>query len=374
MARITGHTAAVTAIAMQAGRRLAASVDAAGCAMVWRASDLMPLASVPAAAQHSRQEGHPKAGHASQHSSGATQASDRAVAWLPAPDAVVGVLPGDGARAPRVEQAEGQQELLVLADRERMRVWSVPAKSELARAAEPREAASAPMPEGCEGVRQLTVLTETTGSADKSSTTASTTVLARSHTTAHGEVIHTWQLTRQAGSHGDGVQLAPVDELRVADIGTHSDGSGARPMPPQGSAAAFATLLHHESVQLATADPAAGEISLYRLSSESVPGAQPGVPADTPTKLQAQLVATASLRGASNELSEPAQQARTASRKATSMYVINVALSASVRQLAAIGTQGASKPLPWHKKMPHALVFVPRLRNTCLSARHYVQV
>ncbi len=335
-ARLTGHTAAVTATAVQAGGRLAASVDVAGTAMVWRAADVIPVASVPAAA-HNTGSQHSAQGAQLQQSSDGQQPSDRAVAWLPAPGAAVGIVPGSTG-IPRAISAEERPELLLLADCECMRVWSIPAKPALACAAEPREVASAPMPEGCEGICQLTVLPETTGRTGNSSSTASATVLTRAQAKGDSEVVYTWHVARNDGSQGDGAQLMLVDELHTVDLRQHSEGSEI----PQRHAAAFTTLLHHPSIQLATADPAAGEISLYRLNSTFVPGSQRDAPADAANGQTTQLVATASLREAGGGLGQPGQQARTANREATSVCVIDVALSASVRQLAAVGTQGAT--------------------------------
>ncbi len=308
--------------------------------MVWRAADLMPVASVPAAA-HSPGSQHSANGAQTPQSSGGKQPHGRAVAWLPAPGAAVGILPGSTG-IPRAKTAEEQPELLLVADRERLRVWSVLAKPALARAAEPREVASAPMPEGCEGICQLTVLTDKPGSTDNSSSTASATVLTRAQANGDSEVVYTWHVARNDGSQGDGVQLMLVDELHTVDLRQHCEGGEVPPMPLQRRATAFATLLNHTSVQLATADPAAGEILLYRLICTSGPASQRNAPADTSNAKQTQLVATASLHSAGDDASQPARKARTGKEEATSVCVVDVALSASARQLAAVGTQGAT--------------------------------
>ena len=358
----------MTAIAVQVSGRLTASMDALGTAKVWRASDLMPLASVSAAtpqqgSQRSRQDEQPKSDDVPRHSSAAGQSHDRAVAWLPAPDATVGVVPASTGVPPRAKATDGQHDLLILADRERMRVWTVPARPDLGRAAEPREVASAPMPEGCQGVCQLAVLTDKIGSTDNSSSTASAIVLARAQAAGDGEVVYAWQVARNEGSHGIGVQLTLVEELQIADVSRHSDVDGTAPaMSPQGSASVFATLLSHESVQVVTADPAAGQISLYRLHCTSGPGSQSHAQADTSNAQRTQLVATASLRRARGEVSQPTQTTRTANGEATPACIHDMALSASARQLAAVGTQGARvEAMDTARYLHMHAVLVPRL-------------
>ena len=341
-----GHTAPVTAVAINANGRTAASVDATGTAMVWRAAELMPLASVPEAAhstssQHSGRGAQPSTDEPSQHGSGEQQLPGRAVVWLPAPDAAVGIAPSGGVST-HAKGAEGHSELLLLADGERLLVWSVPTKAEVGRAVKPAEAASVPMPEGCVGIRKLMVLAGSTGSTDRGARSAI--VFGHAQMAADSEVVYTWHLTLTDLSPGYVVDITLVDELQLADISRHSDVNGAAAsISPQGAVSGFATLISHDSVQLAMADPAAGVISLYSLRKEAVPGSQHGVPTDTSDVQQTQLVGTADMRGAGDKLSQPAQQARTAGRGSTSVSVLDVALSASARHLAAVGTQGARR-------------------------------
>lgn len=331
----------MTAIAVQPSGRLAASLDAAGAAMVWRAADLMPLASVPAAAHQSGPQcsvpaTQPTAG------GGAKPLPKRAIAWLPAPDAAVVSLPrGGGANASK--GAEGQTALLLLADPERMRVLRVPASPAVGPAAETTEVAVAAMPDGCEGICKLTVPSGLSGRAEQDASSAvSAMVFGLAQMAAGGEVACTWHLTQTDGSHGNTAQLALIDELSIAEVSRQSDVSGAASVLPPGPGAGFATLLSHDTAQLATADPGAGVISLYSLRNAAEASSQRRLSADSAEARQVQLIATAPLSdGARVNNSGTAQRQRPAKGDAASLRVVDVALSASARQLAAVGTKGA---------------------------------